>query len=46
MKLLLTSGGISNLTIENELKKLLNKDNFKAWCGIMDYGQVMFCCIF
>lgn len=29
MKLLLTSGGICNKSIENELKKLLNKDDFK-----------------
>lgn len=28
MKLLLTSGGITNKTIENELKRLLNKENF------------------
>lgn len=30
MKLLLTSGGISNKSIEDELKKLLNKDNFNG----------------
>ena len=28
MKLLLTSGGISNKTIENELKRLINKNDF------------------
>lgn len=30
MKLLLTSGGISNKTIENELKELIGKDDFKG----------------
>ena len=28
MKLLLTSGGISNKSIENELKRLINKKDF------------------
>lgn len=30
MKLLLTSGGIANKTIENELKELIGKDDFKG----------------